>query len=104
MARLLRSPYGNKSTPNVASGLRFTRALRHRFHETIRRMNATDGIVNTGEDMERIRIEQHTFMGTVWFAAWLSTIGFLHLDLWRGVLSIVLWSYCLGVHLSTLLH
>ena len=37
--------------------------------------------------MERIRIEQHTFMGTVWVAAWLFTIGFLHLSFWKGVLA-----------------
>ena len=38
-----------------------------------------------GEDMQKIRIEQHTFMGTVWFAGWLFTIGFLHLAFWKGV-------------------
>ena len=25
--------------------------------------------------MERIRIEQHSFMGTVWFAGWLFTLS-----------------------------
>jgi len=50
----------------------------------------------------KIRIEQHTFMGTVWFAAWLFTIGFLHLDSWKGVLAVVLWPYYLGVHFSAL--
>ncbi len=27
---------------------------------------------------ERIRIEQHSFAGAVWFWAWLFTIGLLH--------------------------
>jgi hypothetical protein len=54
--------------------------------------------------MERIRIEQHTFMGSVWVAAWLFTIGFLHLSFWKGVLAIVIWPYYLGVHVSSLLH
>jgi hypothetical protein len=34
--------------------------------------------------------------GGVWFAAWLFTIGFLHLNFWRGVLAIVIWPYYLG--------
>jgi hypothetical protein len=55
-----------------------------------------------GEKMEKIKIEQHTFTGGLWFAAWLFTIGFLHLDFWRGVLAIVLWSYYLGAHFSFL--
>ena len=52
--------------------------------------------------MERIRIEQHSFMGSVWFAGWLFTIGFLHLGFLRGVLAMVLWPYYLGVTFSTL--
>jgi hypothetical protein len=30
---------------------------------------------------QRIRIEQHTFMGTAWCAAWLFTIGSLPLNM-----------------------
>jgi hypothetical protein len=56
-----------------------------------------------GKDTQKIRIEQHTFMGSVWMAAWLFTIGFLHLSFWRGVLAIVLWPYYLGVHFSSML-
>lgn len=54
--------------------------------------------------MERIRIEQHTFMGSVWVAAWLFTIGFLHLGFWKGVLAILLWPYFLGDRFSWLSH
>jgi hypothetical protein len=36
------------------------------------------------EEKTKIRIEQHTFMGSVWIAAWLFTIGFLHLGFWKG--------------------
>jgi hypothetical protein len=68
------------------------------------RLPAVIGTMSPGEDMEKIRIEQHTFMGTVWVAAWLFTIGFLHLSFWKGVLAIVLWPYYLGVYWSTLLH
>ena len=39
-------------------------------------------------------------MGMVWFAAWLFTIGFLHLSFWKGVLAILLWPYYLGLHFS----
>jgi hypothetical protein len=54
------------------------------------------------KDMQKIRIEQHTFMGTLWVAAWLFTIGFLHLGFWQGAFAIVLWPYYLGVHFSSL--
>jgi hypothetical protein len=38
----------------------------------------------------------------VWFAAWLFTLGFLHLGLWKGILALVLWPYYLGSALSSL--
>lgn len=47
--------------------------------------------------MEKIQINQHGFAGMVWIAAWLFTIGFLHLTFWRGVFAIVLWPYFLGL-------
>jgi hypothetical protein len=50
--------------------------------------------------MEKIRIEQHSFMGTVWFGGWLFTIGFLHESFWRSLLALVIWPYFLGVFLS----
>lgn len=52
---------------------------------------------------QKIHIEQHTFMGLVWFGAWLFTIGFLHLSFWRGFFALVLWPYFLGVHYSVFL-
>jgi hypothetical protein len=52
------------------------------------------------DEKMKIRIEQHTFMGSVWMAAWLFTIGFLHLGFWKGVLGILLWPYYLGDHCS----
>jgi hypothetical protein len=54
-------------------------------------------------EMERIRIEQHSFVGTLWFGAWLFTIGLLHLHFWKAVLAIVVWPYYVGVALSPLL-
>jgi hypothetical protein len=53
--------------------------------------------------MERIRIEQHSFTGSLWFAGWLFTIGVLHLHFWKGVLAIVVWPYYLGTTFSSLL-
>ena len=53
---------------------------------------------------QKIRIEQHTFMGIAWFGLWLFTIGYLHLSFWRGVLALVLWPYYIGVHASSLVH
>jgi hypothetical protein len=51
----------------------------------------------------KIRIVQHSFAGGLWCAAWLFTIGYLHLTFWKGVLAIVLWPYYIGVHVSTLI-
>lgn len=52
---------------------------------------------------QKIRIEQHSFAGTLWFGAWLFTIGFLHLTFWKGLLALLVWPYYLGVALSSLL-
>jgi hypothetical protein len=51
-------------------------------------------------NVEKIRIEQHSFVGALWFAAWLFTLGFLHLHFWKAVLAIVVWPYYLGVTFS----
>lgn len=53
--------------------------------------------------MEKIRIEQHTFAGGMWFAGWLFTVGFLHLSFWKVVLGLIVWPYYIGVTLSSLL-
>ena len=54
--------------------------------------------------MEKIRIEQHSFGGLLWFAGWLFTIGFLKLTFfWKGATGILLWPVYLGTALSPLL-
>jgi len=53
-----------------------------------------------GEHMERIKIEQQTWTGTVWVFGWLFTIGYLHLTFWKGVLAMLLWPYYIGLALS----
>ncbi|MES2014794.1 MAG: hypothetical protein V4437_03215 [Patescibacteria group bacterium] len=50
--------------------------------------------------MHNIKIEQHGFIGMVWIAAWLFTIGFLHLFFWQGVLAFFVWPYYLGAAAS----
>ena len=57
---------------------------------------------NSRGDKIRIRVEQHTLTGGLWCAAWLFTIGYMHLSLWRGVLAIILWPYYLGTHFSAI--
>lgn len=52
--------------------------------------------------MEKIKIENHTFSGGLWIAAWLFTIGFLKLGFFQGVLALILWPYYLGVAFSYL--
>lgn len=53
--------------------------------------------------MEKIRIEQHTATGGLWFILWMFTIGFLRLDFAKGLLALVIWPYYLGSALSGLL-
>ncbi len=48
----------------------------------------------------KIRVENHMFAGGFWVAAWLFTVGFLHLAFWKGLFAIVLWPYYLGVTFS----
>jgi len=52
--------------------------------------------------MEKIKIE-HGCIGSFWFAAWLFTIGFLHLSFWKALLAILVWPYFLGASLRGLL-
>jgi hypothetical protein len=53
--------------------------------------------------MEKIRIEQHSFGGLLWFAGWLFTIGFLQLQFWKGVFAVLLWPVYLGAAFSPVL-
>lgn len=54
--------------------------------------------------MEKIKIEQHSFTGSLWVVGWLFTIGLLHLPFWRGVFAALLWPYYLGAMLNSHLH
>jgi hypothetical protein len=52
----------------------------------------------------KIRIEQHSFAGVLWFGSWLFTIGYLHLGFWKGFFAVVVWPYFIGQHVSALMH
>ena len=52
--------------------------------------------------MAMVKVEQHGFTAFSWFAGWLFTIGFLHLQFWTGVLAVVLWPYYIGLAVSAL--
>jgi hypothetical protein len=54
------------------------------------------------DDMERIKIEQHSSLGALWFVGWLFTIGYLKLTFWKGVLAIIVWPYYIGAHFAPL--
>jgi hypothetical protein len=56
------------------------------------------------ENVQKIRIQHQPCFGLLWVAAWLFTIGFLHLTLWKGVIAVVLWAYYLGVHFAAVAH
>ncbi len=47
--------------------------------------------------MHKIKIEHHTLSGGMWLAAWLFTIGYLQLSLWKAVAALLIWPYYLGV-------
>src|SRR5512135_2130619 len=88
--------------PPVPIGRRRKRHPRFTRGSHIPRQTST-GFESKGEDMEKIRIEQHTFAGGLWFAGWLFTLGVLHLSFWKGFLALVVWPYYLGVAASTYL-
>ncbi len=48
----------------------------------------------------RINIVQHSSVGTLWFAGWLFTIGYLKLGFWWSVLGLVVLPYFLGAHFA----
>jgi hypothetical protein len=54
------------------------------------------------EKTQKNKIRHEPCFGLAWVGAWLFTIGFLHLDFWKGVLAILLWPYYLGVHFGAL--
>lgn len=54
------------------------------------------------KNIQKIRIEQHSLTGSLWFAAWLFTIGYLHLSFWKSVFALVIWPFFIGGHVSAL--
>ena len=53
---------------------------------------------------EKIRIEQHSASGLLWFIGWLFTIGYLHLPFGKALLGLVVWPYYLGTALAGAAH
>jgi hypothetical protein len=51
---------------------------------------------------DKVRVEQHSVGGTIWFVGWLFTIGFVPLGFWKGVAAVLLWPYFLGQVVSAL--
>lgn len=51
--------------------------------------------------MERIRVEQHSSVGLLWFGGWLFTMGYLHLSFWKSLFAILLWPYFLGSSITS---
>ena len=54
--------------------------------------------------MDKIKVENHSFAGSIWFIGWLFTIGFLHLAFWRAVVALVIWPYHIGTVVALALH
>jgi len=53
-------------------------------------------------EKHKIRIEQHSGHGLVWFAGWLFTIGFLDLSFGKGLLALLVWPYYIGAAVALL--
>jgi hypothetical protein len=53
------------------------------------------------QETQRIRIEQHSAIGMLWFAGSGFTIGWLHLAFWKAALALLAWPYYLGVAVGT---
>ena len=51
--------------------------------------------------MDKIKIENHSISGTLWFGAWLFTLGFLKLTFWKGLFALLLWPYYVGMALAS---
>jgi len=49
---------------------------------------------------QRIRIEQHSAAGLLWFGGWLFTIGFLKLTSRKAALALFIWTYYLGTYFA----
>jgi len=52
--------------------------------------------------MERIQLEQHSSGGLIWIAGWLFTVGYLELTFWKGLVSLFIWPYYIGVAVAAL--
>jgi hypothetical protein len=47
-------------------------------------------------EKDKIQIVQHSAIGTLWFGAWLFTLGYLHLSFWKAVFALLILPYYLG--------
>lgn len=54
------------------------------------------------EEKQKVKVVNHCHAAFSWFAAWLFTIGFLHLAFWKAVLALIIWPYYIGIYISTL--
>ncbi|MCM2339309.1 MAG: hypothetical protein NDI62_02530 [Burkholderiales bacterium] len=50
--------------------------------------------------MEKVIINNQEILGSIWAIGWLFTIGYLQLTFWKGLLSLIIWPYYLGVKFS----
>jgi hypothetical protein len=52
--------------------------------------------------MGHIKVETNILSGGVWIAAWLFTVGYLHLTFLQGAFAFFIWPYYLGSTFSPL--
>ena len=61
-------------------------------------------VVQPEKTVQKIKIQQHTLTGGAWCAAWLFTIGYLHLGFWKALFAIAIWPYFIGHYCASLSH
>lgn len=45
----------------------------------------------------RIRVENSSLTGMIWFGGWLFTIAFAKLGFWPAVFALLIWPYYIGI-------
>ncbi|MBT8335859.1 MAG: hypothetical protein KJO11_04590 [Gemmatimonadetes bacterium] len=49
---------------------------------------------------EKIKVQQQSVGGLLWFGGWLFALGFLKLGFWKALLALIIWPYYVGVEVA----
>lgn len=51
-------------------------------------------------DQQKVQVNATLGLGSLWFTGWLFSVGYVGLDMVRGVIALLLWPYFLGAYLA----